>query len=283
MALWDLRFLVPVCQWRHPTGARIDALAVCEAEKMGIKGVPGMVAFAAAGRNEVAAWDVASGVCRKVMRGSLSLPHSASRSPTGGPGGGVPDALAAPPPFLGGAADPLGRARQLATSELRSLAARPPGIRAVLNARGGGLLTAGSDCAVRYWDVARPERSYMVVVPPPPLSIRSSPDDDESAPGDASKGAQQPNVEAAVPSYTYGVGMINGVDVVGEQCALSSVTTGEADAGRQQEARQIASRWRNRAAGLAHQQTVVDIACVEGCVEPLLTTASMDGVVKVWR
>lgn len=266
MTLWDLRFLLHVNRWNHPTGAGVDALTVCDtAGDAGIDAA-GPVVFAAAGRNEVAAWDTVTGECKRVFR--YTSPGMRALS-------SMPDALATASPELGGAADPLGRAKQLGTVELRSLAAKPPGVRSVILTRGGGgLLTAGTDCAVRCWDCVKTEGSYVVISPPP---------SDNAAAAAAAAGNAQHTLETDdVPEYRYSLNTIKGVGVVEEQCAMPTQHNAT-ESGPQREAQLAATRWRARAASLAHQQTVVDMACVEGYVEPLLATASLDGVIKVWR
>ena len=246
MALWDVRFLLPVTTWAHPKGAGIDAMALSPTPST--TGAP--VVYVAAGKEEVAAWDTGNGTLKKVLRlaGKDAL-------------GAVPEALAAPAPDLGGAWDPLARARQLGATELRTLAARRPGFRSLLSGPGNELISGGSDCLIRCWDVSDPQRSYVVVAPP--------------------------QEAYAVPKWSYSSRVVGQVPVIEERPVDGAGgqrrdTVHREDAAAAEE-RQVAARWWERAVALCHQQSIVDMARVEGHAEPLLASASLDGVIKVWR
>jgi hypothetical protein len=62
--------------------------------------------------------------------------------------------------------------------------------------------------------------------------------------------------------------------VVDERCALEAVEGDGAAA---------AVAWADRAAAAAHASTVTALTAVEGAAGPLLVSAGLDGVVKVWR
>lgn len=264
LSLWDLRFCLPVTSWRHPTGASIDALGATDGSGAGVQ-ASGPVAFAAAGPEEVLVWDVATATCKKVLR-VVSSSTAGRVGMTGRPGsasgrGSIPSALGAATPDLGGAADPLGRSRQLGVMDLRTLAARPPGVRALLPAAGAGLLTAGTDRAVRLWDCAKIENSYVVVGASPQTDVPSA----------GSSTALQGSYSARV---------VKGVEVV-EEHGNEAPLAPDSDAGPGGD--RVTARAEERVSNLCHQQSVTDMACVQGHAELLLVTAAMDGVVKVWR
>lgn len=245
MALWDVRFVLPVTSWAHPKGAGVDAMALSSMPST--TGAP--VVYVAAGKDEVAAWDTGNGTVKSVLRlaGKDAL-------------GAVPEALAAPALELGGVGDPLARARQLGATELRTLAARRPGFRSLLSGPGSELLSGGSDCAVRCWDVVDPQRSYVVVAPPQDAYV--------------------------VPKWSYSSRVVGQASVI-EERAVEGIASQRRGAVREDaaavEERQVGARWWERAVALGHQQSIVDMARMEGHAEPLLASASLDGVIKVWR
>mmetsp|Transcript_48581 Transcript_48581/g.155455 ORF Transcript_48581/g.155455 Transcript_48581/m.155455 type:complete len:145 (+) Transcript_48581:935-1369(+) len=107
-----------------------------------------------AGREEVATWDLRTGTCKQVFRvvGGSEPPGAATEDPM---------ALAAAD---GAQAPAVGAERRegLRVEELNQPPLHLPGARALLPTGGGGLMTAGSDCAVRLWDPVRVEQSYVV-------------------------------------------------------------------------------------------------------------------------
>jgi hypothetical protein len=180
-----------------------------------------------------------------------------------------PAALSGPPPGLGGQADPVGRAAYLGAPELRALSGCPGRMRALLFAGSDGLLTGGSDRNVRLWDCRgtgtsasmRPGTSYVVVGAPawgtpcePPAFVARTVDDVPVL--------EERGLKEGVAGAASGGG---GKDGKGDE--LSSETE---------------KRW-DMVASLAHQAAVVDLVRVEGRAEPLLASAALDGVVKVWR
>lgn len=249
LTLWDIRFLLPFKRWMHPTGARVEAMSIAPGA-LGTKptsrsGAP--VVLVAAGRDEAAAWDVADGSCKGVIRliGSGLV------------GRQTPEALASTTPesALGTASvDPLARARRLGATELRTLAPRKPGFRTLFATSGGQVLSGGTDCAVRCWDWGEPSRSYVVLAPPPL------------------------EVFAAPVSYSYEQQRVQDVLTVEEHSEKNAPVSEE-----DRDARLATRAWWERAAAVCHCQTVVDVIQVEGQTEPLLASGSMDGVVKVWR
>lgn len=256
VALWDVRFLLPVVKWSIPTGARIEALAV----KQGSTLTSAPTVYTAAGRNEISAWDVNCRSCVGVYRynsiSSLTTVAEQNASTKS------PEALsvATGSSLLARSMDPLAKGRLLGANELRSLPPRSPGVRALLLDDGpeNRLFAGGSDCAVRCWDLLNPtDHSYCVVAPPPAEPFTGP------------------------PMFEYSCKLLNEVPVVEEGCQLNRPPSQPASSQRQQQLE--AQTWWERASGLCHKQTITAMARLEGHSEALLATASMDGVVKVWR
>ncbi len=248
LSLWDVRYLLPVSTWKHPKGESVDALALKRSTMPSSSTGEAPVIYVAAGNNEICAWDAATGSVKEVLKlNNGDAPHS------------LPDFLAAPThDLVDGAGDPLARGRQLGATELRTLAARRPGFRALLSGLGAQLLTGGTDCAVRCWDMANMHQSYMVVTAPP-------------------------QDHADIPQWEYTTRMVGQVTVAEERRVVARVPSrpnNEAEAQKQQ---LLVTRWRDRASALCHQETVVDLAQIEGHSEPLLASASLDGNIKIWR
>ena len=281
MCLWDTRMLLPVQRWIHPMKARIEALAL-EAStiesfesqndsEIALEGRESAqrdpIVYAAAGAGEVGAWNIVTGRCTGVVR----VRTSGTRK--------KPDALSAPMPELGGGNDPVGRAAYLGAPELRALSARPKGMRALLPIGRGALITAGSDCTVRLWDCnyGREDKSYVVVASPEygkgygPSTFRTDRID------------QVPVVEDV--GYEDRQQHPAGIDRVlrkeGSSGSRSSKSKYVSD-GELERRRESTQQW-DRTAALAHQAPVIDALQVDGRAEPLLVTASLDGIVKVWR
>jgi phosphoinositide-3-kinase regulatory subunit 4 len=256
VALWDVRFLLPVVTWSIPTRARIEALAV----KQGSTLTSAPTVYTAAGRNEISAWDVNRRSCVGVYRynSNSSLTTATEQNPSTK----SPEALsvATGSSLLARSMDPLAKGRLLGANELRSLPPRSPGVRALLLDDGpdSRLFAGGSDCAVRCWDLLNPtDHSYCVVAPPPAEPFTGP------------------------PMFEYCCKLMNEVPVVEEGCQLNRTPSSQLSSQRQQQ--REAQTWWERASGLCHKQTITAMARVEGHSEALLATASMDGVVKVWR
>jgi phosphoinositide-3-kinase regulatory subunit 4 len=249
LSLWDVRYLLPVSTWKHPKGESVDAMALRRATMPPSSAGGAPVIYVAAGNNEICAWDAATGSVKEVFRlNNGDAPQT------------LPDFLAAPAQDLvDGAGDPLARGRQLGATELRTQPARGPGFRALLSGAGPQLLTGGTDCAVRCWDMADLQQSYMVVAAPPAL-----------------------HDHAYIPQWQYTTRMVGQVTLAEEHRVVVKVPNKPNDPEVQKE-QLVAARWWDRAASLGHQQTVVDLAHVEGHSEPLLASASLDGSIKIWR
>ncbi|GBP54418.1 Phosphoinositide 3-kinase regulatory subunit 4 [Eumeta japonica] len=113
----------------------------------------------------------------------------------------------------------------------------------------GFVLTGGSDLRVRYWDVARPDDSYVVL----------------HAPND--------HLKANVNALKYRSRIIDGTTVVQECCKVPSTipTSIEESIYRSVESRHH-----------YHTAPVTDLTLVQG-TKPYLVTSSADGVVNVWK
>lgn len=248
LSLWDVRYLLPVSTWKHPKGESVEAMALKRATMPPSSTGEAPLVYAAAGNNEICAWDAVSGSIKAILRiNNGDAPQT------------VPDFLAAPAQDLvDGGGDPLARGRQLGATELRILAARRPGFRALLCGVGSQLLTGGTDCAVRCWDMASLQQSYVVVTAPPnPLDHNN------------------------IPQWEYVTTTVGQVPVTEGRRVVIKVPSKPTAEGQKKQL--LAARWWDRASALSHQQTIVDLAQVEGHAEPLLASASLDGSIKIWR
>eukprot|EP00850_Spirogloea_muscicola_P001771 SM000006S19536 [mRNA] locus=s6:1491579:1504808:+ [translate_table: standard] len=158
LALWDLRFQIPVHAWRHPLGLPVEALAPLKTAH----GRP--LVYAAAGCHEAALWSAEDGSCQLVLRVESDPKANAQ----------VPAALLEPQP--GAAAPTLASIYSRSSSapffsghgieQLNNPPARQPGFRAMLPIAGGNrVLTGGTDCCIRLWDGARVDSTYWVCGP----------------------------------------------------------------------------------------------------------------------
>eukprot|EP00850_Spirogloea_muscicola_P015320 SM000116S24241 [mRNA] locus=s116:231404:242857:- [translate_table: standard] len=158
LALWDLRFQIPVHAWRHPSGLPVEALAPLKTAA----GRP--LVYTAAGCHEAALWNAEDGSCQLVLRVESDPKANAQ----------VPAALMEPQPRA--AAPTLASLYSRSSSapsfsghgieELNNPPARQPGFRAMLPIAGGNrVLTGGTDCCIRLWDGARADSGYWVCGP----------------------------------------------------------------------------------------------------------------------
>jgi len=96
---------------------------------------------------------------------------------------------------------------------------RPAGCRALLPTGAGPLLSGGSDGAVRFWDAARPDASFMVCGPPQlPASLPAGSPFEPSPPKQLSRASRAPLPVA----YVYSHKTMQGVGVVEEHCITRS-------------------------------------------------------------
>lgn len=279
MCLWDTRMLLPLQRWVHPTKARIEALAfetmttsqtlisdpVTQRYSYMKDSSDCPVIYAAAGLGEVSAWNAVTGQCNGVVR----VCTSESRA--------KPEALAIPMPELGGSDNPVGKAAYLGAPELRSLAARPKGIRALLPLGDGTLMTAGSDSTVRLWDCRseKHKNSYVVVASPLYGKI--------FAPSNFS--VREVNGLPVLEDHGYPERTTSS----GQQYKRNGEGVGTSKGSKNripdsdiEQRRDSLHQW-DRIAAVAHECPIIDMVQIQGRAEPLLATASSDGVIKVWR
>ena len=212
-----------------------------------------------------------------------SVPSALLQQVVPSPGGAQRGASGGGPPL-----DMMGRARQLAISELQTPQTRHEGCRALLPTPGGQLLSGGSDHAVRCWHSGRPQQSYVVCAPPPPtppqqqpqpVGAAATPATGSSDVGGAAGSEGSPAALVDVPVYSYAQRVVQGgVVVVEEHCALQ-----RSSSALDREQYLARAGWAERAAALCHQLGVTDLARAEAGGEALLLSAGADGVVKAWR
>lgn len=155
MSVWDLRFMIPVKTWQNPAKAPIESLTLISGEQIGVMS-PGPVAITACGTDEVSVWDVVSGTCMMIMISRASPPDPAF----------VPEALKVS--VMNNrmpVEDPIGLARQMGASDLRSLSSKRTSVKSVLVTPAGKILSGGVDKCIRLWNPRIPTKSYLVAGP----------------------------------------------------------------------------------------------------------------------
>lgn len=267
LALWDVRFRLPVSQWRHPGSMPINTVAIAKAPptRLDVRCESGgPLVYVAAGQHEVGLWDVACGKCIQVIRAIPSGAPEAARRQT-------PSALS-PPPFAAIGSDVMGKAKMLGISELQSITGRPEGFRSLLPDAGGTLLTGGSDRAIRCWDTGRLQQSYVVCAPPYSSSLPH-------------EMASAHDTVVEWPSFEYSQRTVNNVAVLEESCRLvksSSLAAAQSSNPGDMESHQAKMAWAERASGAAHKASVTDLIRMD-VPEPMLVSSGLDGAIKAWR
>jgi len=260
VALWDARHGALVKLWRHSSRQAIHRLATCARLPLSSADAAPL-AFVAAGDNQVAVWDLsAGGDCRQCFR-ALAPPRRGGAENTAEDRWALPrlDAVAMKP-------HPRDRLFELAAhvDRLRQplLAERPePSVRAIMgrisNHGNSYLITAGTDCHVRYWDFLSPSRCFTVSGPDPgmPRPMYESPR--VARAGAASQAADSrlfvcrdnaaPPPEAASPTD---------VPLLDQRGPVAPPT--------------------------AHRDAILDLKSIDLPIKMMLSS-SRDGVVKCWR
>ena len=132
-----------------------------------------------------------------------------------------------------------------------------PVFRALLAAGSGAIVTAGSDCCVRLWQARRPEQSYIVCGPVPQAL------------------GGRPLTQAPV---FYRQTFQRSVNILSEHMSGSLPPDSvNADLMKRTGRPFVLAGARN-----CHDDCISDLAVVEGN-DPLLVSASRDGVIKAWR
>lgn len=174
IALWDIRFQLLVKVWRHASHGPIFSLELSGSPMKDVSTDSGHVAscrplvYVAAGDNEAAAFDLTNGACRGLFRSlgphveeaearrCVSLEHVAHRSVKGSP-----VTLVSPGAY------------KEALNDLQYAASGRNAVRTILcpsNTLRGvsfGLVTAGEDRQIRYWDLRHPKQSFTISGLPP--------------------------------------------------------------------------------------------------------------------
>lgn len=144
------------------------------------------------------------------------------------------------------------------SSEEQFLPSPPqPVFRALLVAGSGAVVTAGSDCCVRLWQARRPEQSYIVCGPVPQAL------------------GGRPLTRA--PVY-YRQVFQQGVTILSEHMSGSL----PADSVNASLMKRTGRPFVLAGARNCHDDCISDLAIVEGN-DPMLVSASRDGVIKAWR
>ena len=259
LCLWDTRFQVEVHSWRHPSSQPIEAL--CHArdpEAFGHSVKHSTHAchpyvWVSSGAEECALVDISAPSVRCIL-------HKA-RSTGSGSEEETPPPLATAP--LEGArvsqSDDTGGNPGLGLSSEEQFLPSPPQpvFRALLVAGSGAVVTAGSDCCVRLWQARRPEQSYIVCGPVPQAL------------------GGRPLTRA--PVY-YRQVFQQGVTILSEHMSGSL----PADSVNASLMKRTGRPFVLAGARNCHDDCISDLAIVEGN-DPMLVSASRDGVIKAWR
>ncbi|GBG00520.1 phosphoinositide 3-kinase regulatory subunit 4 [Raphidocelis subcapitata] len=295
LRLWDVRFLLRVNSWQHPSRCAIDGLAAATAapSRLGLSAgsppTPGApLVYAAAGHGEVGLWDVASGSCLQVLRtltaeeaevGCVDVPaalkpltsrHHTSAALAAGGAAAQPQKQQqqagndAPQEASQGDFDELSEALRsgLCLQEVDAPQARPRTTAALLPLGGGQLLSGGADRVIRCWEPAWPERSYALSGPVWPGGIIDPATNMLNAPA-----AQR----------RYQLRSAAGVPVVEEVVANG----GAAVQTRLDAASDLGSRMRMQDA--CHADCITALLAAEAAHGRLLLSASRDGIIKAWK
>ncbi|KAK9806003.1 hypothetical protein WJX73_003643 [Symbiochloris irregularis] len=283
MGLWDMRFRVRAASWLHPTRAPIEAMspALAAPQALGLRQAPAApLLYVAAGAEEVGLWDIAQGRCHQVLQvagkqdpANPNLPEPAAfQNPVPidpSSAAAAPSSSSQQTPRL----DDNALAEHLAVQELVTPPSRVPGCRALLPIGAGAVLTGSTSGAIRLWNAARVEDSYMVCAPPPPYSPPEAPTA-PTTPGSADEASQAEEETQVSDAYVYNSRAVNGVPVI-EELTITRRVEVKAHAG-------LTAPWVCESA-LMHQDGVTDMLAIEGGGERTLLTCSLDGTVKAWR
>ena len=259
LCLWDTRFQVEVHSWQHPSGQPIEALCLAknpEAFGNSVKasahaGHP--YVWVSSGTEECALVDISTPSIQCVLHKARPARGQAKEET-------VPPEAIAP---LDGArvsqsGGTVGNPGLGLTSEEDFLPSPPkPVFRALLAAGSGAIVTAGSDCCVRLWQARRPEQSYIVCGPVPQAL------------------GGRPLTQAPV---FYRQTFQRSVNILSEHMSGSLPPDSvNADLMKRTGRPFVLAGARN-----CHDDCISDLAVVEGN-DPLLVSASRDGVIKAWR
>ncbi|XP_024383874.1 serine/threonine-protein kinase VPS15 isoform X3 [Physcomitrium patens] len=248
LTLWDLRFQIAVNTWQHPACCPVESMCVLVPGKDTVAATSQHpYVWVAAGRNEVALWNAADGICHRVLRLCADPVHPEMNT--------VPAALSQPlsssqslrdTKLVGGV-----KFTDYRMEELNEPPPRLPGVRALLPLSGGAaLLTGGSDCRIRMWDRLRPDRSYHVC---------------------------GPTMGKSSAVQTYELRSLNSVRIVQETPGTESATRPPS----KNSAKTALAAAATDNAG-CHRDCILSLASAQ-TNQRLLISSSRDGAIKVWK
>ncbi|KAG0468630.1 hypothetical protein HPP92_017958 [Vanilla planifolia] len=158
LTLWDLRFLLPVNSWHYSTVCPVEKMCLFLPSSHSVPAMARPLFYVSAGSNEVSLWNAETGSCHQVFR-VASMECNVEMS-------SVPRALVRLSSKPSSKQDKKWNSNsKYRIDELNEAPSRLPGTRSLLPLPGGDLLTGGTDLKIRYWDHARPERSYTICGP----------------------------------------------------------------------------------------------------------------------
>lgn len=170
VALWDTRYQLLAKLWRHSSHSTVHRLATCARLPItsSTEGASAPLAFVAAGDNEVAVWDLSlGGECLQCFRARRTSPHDVVS-------GDAEDKLALPTlKEVPVQAHPKARvclnSALNAPLRLDDPKRRMHTVRTIMgriSVHGNSfVITAGTDCHIRYWDFFDPKRCMTVSGP----------------------------------------------------------------------------------------------------------------------
>lgn len=282
IVLWDIRFGLPLKSWGHPSRSRINYMTLEGVSPQTLRpgGSPKLTCSVEGPTSEISVWDIETGACDQVFCVIDSENDRAEDEMNALYGKGLRP-LPAPT-----AMDPLPPPRYSG-----SKFGRFGGVSGVVcTPDGKGMISAGADRKIRFWDLGSVEKSYLV----------STPDVDAPAPKYTSQKHENVgfNLEYS-PAYSGG-----GVKSGGSPTAPSSRKTstssptagGGAKSGTSGKLGDTSTASSNGGGGVSpiassslstpsqsfHLDAITDIQ-ITPYPYPMLITSSYDGVVKIYK
>ena len=285
----DVRFGIVSAEWRHPgkSAAPVEALALAPAPGFGFDRDAAPAAWVAAGADEIALFDLAEGVCRRVakinrVRSGTNITGTNTRDDRRDDGDEVTSSsfTSSSAMGLGGRLAPAptraetrewsdvsaapardGVERDYRVEELRDAPPRTDGARCLLPLPSGAVLTGGSDACVRLWCPGDAARSRVVAGP---LAPGARPSYEETA-ATGADGAPVPILCEVPPRPARGQGQGQGR---GRGAADDSVAESVAAAAARHD---------------CHRDAVLAMATAGFGSSRVLITGGRDTAVKVWK
>lgn len=196
--------------------------------------------------------------------GSVDIPAALKPPPLAAAAAATSGDPAAPGADAGDTIEDALRA-ELSLNDLDVPQARPHRACALLPLGGGQLLAGGADRALRCWDPARPERSYIIAGPVWPGGIV-----------DPTTSLLNPPATTLVQQYR--ARRVGAASVIEE---VPSVNSAQQQQMRLDAAPDLASRMRMQDA--CHGDSITALLAAEAAHGRILLSASRDGVVKAWK